>query len=66
MFVGGQATGIPDGLAVDRPYDSFSFLPTIFKLTGQVTEKGLSQDLLDKGFKPFAGSPLPELFEQNR
>jgi hypothetical protein len=66
LFVGGQATGIPDGLAVDRPYDSFSFLPTIFKLTGQITEKGLSQDLLDKGFKPFPGSPLPELFEQNR
>ena len=66
LFVGGQATGIPDGLAVDRPYDSFSFLPTIFKLTGELTEKGLSQDLLDKGFKPFPGSPLPELFEPNR
>ena len=66
MFVGGQAAGIPEGLAVDRPYDSFSFLPTIFRLTGQITEKGLSQDLLDKGFKPFAGSPLPELFETSR
>jgi hypothetical protein len=64
MFVGGKATRIPDGLAVDRPYDSFSFLPTIFKLTGKLTESGLSQDLLDKGFKPFPGSPLPELFEQ--
>jgi len=65
LFVGGQATGIPDGLAVDRPYDSFSFVPTIFKLTGELTEKGLSQDLIDKGFKPFPGSPLPELFEHN-
>jgi hypothetical protein len=64
MFVGGNATGIPDGLAVDRPYDSFNFLPTIFKLTGQLTEKGLSQDLVDKGFKPFPGTPLPELFEK--
>jgi hypothetical protein len=66
LFVGGHAAGIPEGLAVDRPYDSFSFLPTIFRLTGQLTEKGLSQDLLDKGFKPFPGSPLPELFELKR
>jgi hypothetical protein len=66
LFVGGHAAGIPEGLTVDRPYDSFSFLPTIFRLTGQLTEKGLSQDLLDKGFKPFPGSPLPELFELKR
>jgi hypothetical protein len=66
MFTGGQSAGIPEGLAVDRPYDSFSFLPTIFKLTGQLTEKGLSQELLDKGFKPFPGFPLPELFEPAR
>ncbi len=65
MFVGGRATGIPEGLAVDRPYDSFSFLPTIFRLTGQITEQGLSQDLLDKGFKPFPGSPIKELFNRD-
>jgi hypothetical protein len=66
MFAGGQSTGIPEGLSVDRPYDSYSFLPTIFKLTGQITEAGLSQELLDKGFKPFPGSPLPELFEPDK
>jgi hypothetical protein len=66
MFTGGQSAGIPEGLAVDHPYDSFSFLPTIFKLTGQLTEKGMSQELLDIGFKPFPGSPLPELFEPAR
>ena len=66
MFTGGRSAGIPEGLAVERPYDSFNFLPTIFKLTGQLTEKGLSQELLDKGFKPFPGFPLPELFEPAR
>ena len=55
----------PERLVVDRPYDSFSFLPTIFRLTGQLTEQGLSQDLLDKGFKPFPGSPIKELFNRD-
>ena len=66
MFMGGQDAGIPEGLAVDRPYDSFSFVPTIFKLTGQLNENGLSQELLDKGFRPFPGTPLPELFEKKK
>jgi len=65
MFVGGRSTGIPEGLAVDRPYDSFNFLPTMFRLTGQITEQGLSQKLLDKGFKPFPGAPIKELFDRD-
>ena len=66
MFVGGRDTDIPVGLSVDRPYDNLNFLPTIFRLTGQITEQGLSQDLLDKGFKPFPGLPIEELFDHAR
>jgi Type I phosphodiesterase / nucleotide pyrophosphatase len=62
MFAGGTSTGIPEGLAVDQPYDTLSFVPTMFRLTGQITEQGLSEDLAAKGFKPFPGNIIKELF----
>jgi hypothetical protein len=63
MFAGGRDTGIPEGLSIEQPYDSLSFAPTFFKLTGQNTEKGLSRDLVEKGFKPFPGPVIRELFD---
>jgi Type I phosphodiesterase / nucleotide pyrophosphatase len=66
MFAGGRVTGIPEGLAVEQPYDTLSFVPTIFRLTGQTTDEGLSQDLAAKGFKPFPGRVIKELFVEEK
>lgn len=35
MFWGGESTGIPRGLVVDRPYDSLSFTPTLLKMVNR-------------------------------
>jgi arylsulfatase A-like enzyme len=35
LFAGGVDTGIPQHLAVEEPYDSLSFVPTILDLMGQ-------------------------------
>jgi hypothetical protein len=62
MLAGGAETGIPRGLIVDRPYDTLSFVPTVFTLTGDITDT-LSPRLTDKGFRPFPGEVIRELFE---
>jgi hypothetical protein len=63
MFAGGRATRIPQGLEVAEPYDALSFAPTIFFLTGGISEAGLSAKLVEKGFKPFPGPVIRELFD---
>lgn len=35
LFSGGKDTGIPEGLRVETPYDSLSFVPTILSLMGR-------------------------------
>ncbi len=55
MFAGGPATGIPEGLAVDRPYDSLSFVPTILTLIGKINTQGLSKELTERGFRALPG-----------
>ena len=35
LFAGGKDTGIPEGLRVETPYDSLSFVPTILNLMGR-------------------------------
>lgn len=62
MFAGGARTLIPRGHVIDEPYDSLSFVPTVFKLTGELTDKGLSPRLRQKGFDPFPGRVIRELF----
>ena len=63
MVAGGERTGVPRGLDVQRPYDSLSFLPTVLRLTGAMDEKGqISADLASKGFDALPGRPIEELF----
>lgn len=64
MMAGGAQTGIPRGLNVETPYDSLSFVPTVFALTGRLDEEGRpSRDLRERGFLPFPGPIVSELFE---
>jgi len=62
MFAGGLHTAIPRGLVIEEPYDSLSFIPTVFKLTGDLTDAGLNPALRQKGFGPFPGRVIRELF----
>lgn len=62
MFTGGIHTSIPRGLVIEEPYDSLSFIPTVFKLTGDLTDSGLTPALRQKGFGPFPGRVISELF----
>ena len=38
MTAGGESTGIPHGLLVEKPYDSLSFVPTLLALTGKLRD----------------------------
>ncbi len=53
MLAGGSATGIPRGLAIEQPYDSLSFAPTILDLLGK------NQDA-----RKLPGRPILELLNQ--
>jgi hypothetical protein len=64
MFAGGEATRIPQGLEIKEAYDGLSLVPTIFTLTGKLTSEGLSEELRQKGFGPFPGPVIRELFEE--
>lgn len=62
MFYGGDQTGIPRGEAVDEPYDSLSFLPTIMALTGQLQDERRPVPVLwNKGFRQFPGRVIEEV-----
>ena len=65
MLAGGERTGIPRGMDVRAPYDSLSFMPTILTLTGELDANGQpSPALRERGFLPFPGPVVRELFER--
>lgn len=65
MIAGGDKTGIPRGLAVEKPYDGLSFVPTILRLMGKVDENNNpSAELKAKGFRRFPGRPITEIIER--
>jgi hypothetical protein len=61
MFSGGDETGIPRGLLVDRPYDTLSFVPTLLALTGQLQRQDPLPSLSERGFRRFPGPVIEEL-----
>ncbi|MBD0371282.1 MAG: alkaline phosphatase family protein [Pyrinomonadaceae bacterium] len=62
MFWGGEATGIPQGLAVEEPYDSLSFAPTLLALTGQLSDGQRPVPILwERGFRSFPGRLIEEV-----
>ncbi len=62
MIAGGNNTGIPRGRVVDVPYDSLSFVPTIFRLMGKVDDNNEpTQELRQQGFRRFPGRVIREL-----
>jgi hypothetical protein len=64
MLAGGERTRIPRGLAVEEPYDSLSFMPTLLTLTGQLEDGSRPVPVLRRrGFRPFPGRVVRELFE---
>ncbi len=62
MIAGGRETGIPRGLAVEQPYDSLSFMPTVLRLMGKIDEDNRpSEGLAGKGFRKFPGRVVSEI-----
>jgi hypothetical protein len=62
MFWGGEATGIPQGLVVEEPYDSLSFTPTLLALTGQLSDGSRPVPVLwERGFRSFPGRLIREV-----
>jgi hypothetical protein len=62
MFAGGEATGIPKGLAISEPYDSLSFAPTILSLTGNLgSDNQPVVSLASRGFTKFPGRVIAEV-----
>jgi len=60
MFAGGDATGIPRGLAITEPYDSLSVVPTILSLTGGLqSDNRPVESLTRRGFTKFPGRVIP-------
>ncbi|HYN84087.1 MAG TPA: alkaline phosphatase family protein [Pyrinomonadaceae bacterium] len=63
MFAGGERTGIPRGLAVEEPYDSLSYLPTVFALTGRLHDGRTPVPAAwQQGFRTFPGRLIGEMF----
>ncbi|MET0625589.1 MAG: alkaline phosphatase family protein [Pyrinomonadaceae bacterium] len=68
MLAGGERTRVPRGLAVEEPYDSLSFMPTLLALTGQTDQfkEGGARPvpvLWRRGFRDFPGRVVKEIFE---
>jgi len=62
MVAGGQNTGIPRALDIDKPYDSLSFVPTLLALTGDIRDDNEPVPTLrEKGFTRFPGRVVTEL-----
>ncbi|MBA2704773.1 MAG: alkaline phosphatase family protein [Blastocatellia bacterium] len=62
MFAGGRKTSIPQGLVVDEPYDSLSFMPTVLALTGNLRDDSNPIPVLwEKGFRRFPGRVVREV-----
>lgn len=62
MIAGGANTGIPRGLAVEQPYDSLSFMPTLMKLMGKIDDDNQpNAELKQRGFRRFPGRVIKEI-----
>jgi hypothetical protein len=62
MFAGGDHTGIPHAAAVEEPYDSLSFVPTVLALTGNLRDDNDPIPVLwNKGFRRFPGRLIKEV-----
>jgi hypothetical protein len=62
MIAGGAGTGIPRGLAVEQPYDSLSFMPTLMKLMGKIDDDNQpNAELKKRGFRRFPGRVIKEI-----
>jgi hypothetical protein len=62
MLAGGEATGMPKGLAVAEPYDSLSVVPTILALTGNLqSDNQPVESLARRGFTRFPGRVISEI-----
>jgi hypothetical protein len=62
MMSGGERTGIPRGRVVKEPYDSLSFAPTVFALTGQLHDGRVPAPVLwQRGFRSFPGRLIEEV-----
>ncbi|MEO7658072.1 MAG: alkaline phosphatase family protein, partial [Pyrinomonadaceae bacterium] len=67
MIAGGANTGIPRGLAVEQPYDSLSFVPTVLRLMGKIdAENNPAPELAKRGFKRFPGRLITEITSTRR
>jgi arylsulfatase A-like enzyme len=62
MFAGGENTGVPQGIAIEEPYDSLDLMPTLLQLTGEAEQGQPNSELSQKGFRQFAGRAIKELF----
>ena len=61
MFAGGENTGVPQGVAIEEPYDSLDLMPTLLQLTGDADEGRPNSALTQRGFRKFAGRVIREL-----
>jgi len=62
MIAGGANTNIPQGVAIEEPYDSLSLAPTLLALTGDLRDDNNPVPRLwDKGFRRFPGRVVREL-----
>lgn len=62
MIAGAPNTKIPQGVTIDTPYDSLSFIPTLLALTGDLRDDNTPvPKLWDRGFRRFPGRVVTEL-----
>jgi hypothetical protein len=62
MIAGGKDVHVPQGVTVEEPYDSLSFMPTMLALTGNLRDDKTPLPVLwDKGFRRFPGRLVKEV-----
>ena len=62
MLAGGQNTRIPQGVKIEAPYDSLSFIPTVLAISGNLRDDSKPvPELWEKGFRRFPGHVVKEL-----
>ena len=62
MLAGGPKTNLPQGVTIDTPHDSLSFVPTLLAITGDLRDDSNPvPELWEKGFRTFPGHVIKEL-----
>jgi hypothetical protein len=62
MIAGGKNTGLGQSRAIEAPYDSLSFVPTLLALIGDLRDDSSPVPTLwEKGFRRFPGRVIKEL-----